>query len=378
VSPRIVVFCATGYTGRLVSEALVERGADPLLGGRSRDRLADLASELGGLEIRVADVSDPPSVAALVEPGDVLVSTVGPFVRWGEVAARAALERGAHYIDSTGEPPFIRAVFEEYGPEAERAGVGMLTAFGYDYVPGNFAGGLALSDAGAGARRIDVGYFLTGRPAANGGLRGLLGGGLGGMSGGTFASTMEALARPSFAFRDGRIVTERGAKRVRSFDLGGRGSQGFSVGASEHFALPRLAPGLREVNAYLGWFGPLSRVVQASGLLNAAVASVPAGRRALAAAAARASGSSGGPSAEVRAGTGSVIVAVAYDGAGIELAKTRLVGVNGYTFTGEILAWAAIRAAEGGLAGAGALGPVEAFGLAGLREGVASAGLRVQ
>ena len=73
-----------------------------------------------------------------------------------------------------------------------------------------------------------------------------------------------------------------------------------------------------------------------------------------------------------------MIVAVAYDGAGGELAKARLVGVNGYTFTGEILAWGAIRAAEGGLAGAGALGPVEAFGLDGLREGVASAGLRVQ
>jgi short subunit dehydrogenase-like uncharacterized protein len=375
---QIVVFGATGYTGRLTAERLVAHGERPLLAGRSDDRLSELAERLGGLEWRVADVDRPETVAALAERGDVLLSTVGPFMRWGEPALRAAIAAAGVYIDSTGEPPFIRAVFERHGPAAERAAVGMLTAFGYDYVPGNLAGGLALSDAGAGARRIDVGYFLTGRPPANGGLRSMLGGGLGGMSGGTFASTMEALARPSFAFRDGRIVAERGAKRVRSFDLGGRSSQGFSVGASEHFALPRVAPGLREVNAYLGWFGPLSRVVQASGLLNAALASVPAGRRALAAAAARASGSSGGPSAEVRAGTGSVIIAVAYDGAGAELAKTRLVGVNGYTFTGEILAWAAIRAAEGALAGAGALGPVEAFGLDELREGVASAGLRVQ
>jgi short subunit dehydrogenase-like uncharacterized protein len=378
VSPRIVVFGATGYTGRLVSEALIGRGAEPVLAGRSRDRLVDLASELGGLEIALADVSEPASVAALVEAGDVLVTTVGPFVRWGDVAARAAIERGAHYLDSTGEPQFIRAVFEAHGPAAERASIGMLTAFGYDYVPGNLAGALALREAGAAASRVDVGYFLTGRPAANGGLRGLLGGGLGGMSGGTLASTMESLARPSFAFRDGRIVAERGAKRVRSFDLGGGSAQGFSVGGSEHFALPRLSPGLRDVNAYLGWFGPLSRVVQATGLAGAAVASLPAGRRALAAAAARAAGSTGGPSAEVRAGTGSVILALACDGGDRELARARLVGANGYTFTGEILAWGAMRAADGGLAGAGALGPVEAFGLDELREGVASAGLRVQ
>jgi short subunit dehydrogenase-like uncharacterized protein len=378
VSARIVVFGATGYTGRLVSEALVGRGASPVLAGRSRDRLADLAAELGGLEVATADVADPPSVRALLGAGDVLVTTVGPFLRWGEIAAAAAIEGGAHYLDSTGEPPFIRRIFEEYGPAAERAGIGLVTAFGYDYVPGNLAGGLALREAGDGARRVDVGYFLTGRPAVDAGLRGRLAGGLGGMSGGTLASTMEALTRPSFAFQGGRLVTERGAKRVRGFDLGGRSSQGFSVGASEHFTLPRLAPGLREVNAYLGWFGPLSRAVQATGAVNAAITSIPAGRRALAALAARAPGSTGGPSAEARAGTGSVVVASAYDGGEAELAQARLVGVNGYTFTGEILAWGAIRAAQGGLRGAGALGPVDGFGLDELREGVASAGLRVQ
>jgi short subunit dehydrogenase-like uncharacterized protein len=378
MSGRIVVFGATGYTGRLVAERLAGAGERPLLAGRSPERLAAMAERLGGLETAQADVTRANSVAALVREGDVLVSTVGPFVKFGEPAVRAAITGRATYLDSTGEPPFIRRVFEEWGPAAERASVGMLTAFGYDYVPGNLAGGLALREAGAGATRVDVGYVLTGRPSGDGGLRSRLAGGLGGMSGGTLASTMEALARPSFAFQGGRIVTERGAKRVREFDLGGRSSQGFSVGASEHLTLSRLAPELREVNAYLGWFGPMSRVVQASGLVNAAVASVPVGRRALSALAARAAGSTGGPSAEARAGTGSVIVAIAYDAAGAELAQVRLVGVNGYTFTGEILAWGAIRAAEGGLSTAGALGPVDGFGLEELQEGVASSGLRVQ
>ena len=246
---RIVLFGATGYTGRLTAEAMVERGLKPVLAARSQDKLDALAEELGGgFETATADVADPPSVRALVEKGDVLVTTVGPFARWGAPAAAAATTAGAHYIDSTGEPPFIREVFERYSPAAEQAGIGMLTALGYDWVPGNLAGGLALERAGELATRVDVGYFITG--------------GGGSMSGGTKASLVGAIAEPAFAYRDGRIQTERGAKRVRSFPVGSKQLQGVSVGSSEHFTLPRVAPRLREVNAYLGWFGPASRAMQ--------------------------------------------------------------------------------------------------------------------
>ncbi|MEA2443700.1 MAG: hypothetical protein QOJ12_992, partial [Thermoleophilales bacterium] len=151
MAARIVIFGATGYTGRAVSEALVARGARPVLAARSRDKLDALAGKLGGLETAVADVADPRSVRALVERGDVLVSTVGPFARWGDPAAEAAVDAGAAYIDSTGEPAFIRRVFEQFGPRADQAGIGMLTAAGYDWVPGNLAGALALREAGDAA-----------------------------------------------------------------------------------------------------------------------------------------------------------------------------------------------------------------------------------
>jgi short subunit dehydrogenase-like uncharacterized protein len=137
VAARIVLFGATGYTGRLLAEALVERGARPLLAARGADRLTDLGAELGGLETAVADVGRPETVRALVGPGDVLVSTVGPFVRFGGPAVDAAIEAGATYLDSTGEPQFIRHVFEDCGPRAEAAGCALVTAFGYDWVPGN-------------------------------------------------------------------------------------------------------------------------------------------------------------------------------------------------------------------------------------------------
>src|SRR5215218_7213873 len=183
---RIVLFGATGYTGRLAAESMVERGLKPVLAGRTQAKLDTLAAELGGeLETQTADVADPPSVAKLVERGDVLVTTVGPFARWGQSAAAAATTSGAHYIDSTGEPEFIREVFERYGPAAEQTGVGMLTAMGYDWVPGNLAGGLALHRAGELATRVDVGYFITGS---------------GSMSGGTRASLVGAITAPAFGY----------------------------------------------------------------------------------------------------------------------------------------------------------------------------------
>jgi short subunit dehydrogenase-like uncharacterized protein len=358
VAGRTVLFGATGYTGHLVAEAMVERGMKPVLAARSRDKLEALAEELGGgLETAVADVANPPSVSSLVEKGDVLVTTVGPFTRWGGPAAAAATTAGAHYLDSTGEPGFIREVFERYGPAAEGKGAAMLTAFGYDWVPGNLAGALALRKAGDDAVRIDVGYFIRGRSKP---------------SGGTQASMAASMAAPGFVFRDGRVRTERAAKRVRSFQVGSKEREAVSVGSSEHFTLPRVAPQLREVNVYLGWFGPFSRPMQVFSL----GASLPGASRLLQMAGERfVKGSTGGPDADARAEVGSHIVAIAYDGAGRELAEVHVTGVDGYTFTGRVLAWGAQLAAEGGLQGTGALGPVDAFGLVALKDGCRWAGL---
>jgi short subunit dehydrogenase-like uncharacterized protein len=354
---RTVVFGATGYTGRLVAEAMVERGMKPVLAARGREALEALAADLGGLDTAVADVSQPASVRALVERGDVLLTTVGPFSRWGDPAADAASAVGAHYIDSTGEPAFIRSVFERFGPAAARSGSAMLTAFGYDWVPGNLAGGLALDRAGAAAVRVDVGYFISGKAS---------------MSGGTMASTIGALAAKSFGYRDGGLRTERGAKRVRGFDVDGSKRDGVSVGSSEHFGLPRVASQLREVNVYLGWFGPLARPMQ---LMSLGLSAPGAGKVVESIGRRFVKGSTGGPDADERSGSGSHIVAIAYDAAGTELARVDLTGVNGYTFTGRILAWAADRAAAGDMKGTGALGPVEAFGLPTLVEGCRWAGI---
>ena len=90
MAARIVLLGATGHTGGRTAHALTARGARPVLAGRDPGRLEPLAARLGGdggpLETAVADVTDTGSVRGLVGRGDVLVTTVGPFLRLGEPA----------------------------------------------------------------------------------------------------------------------------------------------------------------------------------------------------------------------------------------------------------------------------------------------------
>jgi short subunit dehydrogenase-like uncharacterized protein len=360
---RIIVFGATGYTGRLTAERLVAHGESPILAGRSATRLGELSDRLGGLEWRVADVDRPASVFALADRGDVLLSTVGPFKRWGEPAVRAALAAPAIYLDSTGEPAFIRRVFEEFGPPAARAGAVLMPAMGYDFVPGALAGALALEDAGAAATRVDIGYYA-------------LGGGFGALSRGTRASLAGASFDDSFAFRDGQVRRVRSAERVRDFDVRGTPRPAISVGGAEHFTLPAAYPRLREVNVHLGWFAGLARAVQAGSLAASVVTRVPGVRGVLGFAMSRVVGLAGGPEPGTTPGTASYIAAEAYGPDGERLAEVHVSGADGYAFTAGFLAWAARRAAHAGVEATGAAGPLEAFGLEALERGCDEAGLR--
>jgi short subunit dehydrogenase-like uncharacterized protein len=358
MAPRIVVFGATGFTGRITVQALVDAGQRPVVAGRSESSVKQLAAD-HGLDHAVADVDRPQTVRALVRPGDVLISLVGPFTRWGRPAVEAAIDAGAHYIDSTGEPPFIRDVYERYSPGARAANCALLTAMGYDYVPGNLAAGLALKDAGEDATHVRVGYFVTGRLTGSA------------LSGGTRASLMGVMD-DGFARRDGILVRERPGVRFKEFSVAGRKRAGISLGASEHFAVPQSFPQVATVEAYLGWFGPASRGVSLLARTGGAVMGLAPVKRLVEA---RVKGSSGGPDAEARSGTRTLAVAEALAPNGRQLGRAVVQGVNPYDFTGRMLSWTARRIAEHGTLDVGAQGPIGAFGLDVLTDGVREAGV---
>jgi short subunit dehydrogenase-like uncharacterized protein len=365
MSARIVLFGASGYMGGRAAEAMVARGLRPVLAGRDPERLAALGQRLGGLESAYADVADRTSLIELIRADDVLVSTVGPFQKLGWPAIRTAIDAGAIYLDSTGEPPFIRSVYEWFGPEAKDTGAALLTAFGHDYVPGVLAGALALREAGHGAQRVDVGYFITGRGRM--------------FSRGTLHSMLGMALEPGYAFRAGGLRVEPTGSRMRTFEVNGTLRPGVSIGASEHYALPRLVPQLRAVDVYLGWFGWASGVLHAMSGVTSMVGRVRGARlatRMLADLATRRVPSA--PSADALATATVHVVAEAFDATGTLLARTRLRSPEVYRLTAELLAWGAGRAAEHGVNGVGALDAVSAFGLDELTKGAAAAGLRVE
>jgi short subunit dehydrogenase-like uncharacterized protein len=354
VSRRIIIFGATGFTGRQVAERLAVQGAAPVLAGRSEGPLRELAERLG-TEWRLADALRRNSVFALLEKGDVLVSTVGPFAKWGEPAVRAAIAAGGVYIDSTGEPAFMRRVFDEFGPPAGRAGATLLTAMGYDFVPGTLAAALAVEQAGAAAVRVDVGYYAFGA----------------GLSTGTRSSSVGVLVDESHTFRDGAVRATRTAERVRSFTVKGKDRDAISIGGSEQLALPASYPALREINVYLGWFGALSRPLQAASLAGSLATKVPGARALMKAAGDRVVGMSGGAGGPEPGSGVSWVVGQAYDADGAQLAEVQLSGPEPYALTASLIAWAAQQPVEA----TGAIGPVEAYGVEALEAGCAAAGL---
>jgi hypothetical protein len=181
---------------------------------------------------------------------------------------------------------------------------------------------------------------------------------------------------PAFAWRSGRLVTVPSTNRWRTFDLPAGRAEAISVGSTEHFTLPRLSPGLREVTVFIGWLGWASRPAQALALATSLAASVPAVKQGmLGFAELVAQGAPGGPGPQARAHTSSLVVAEVRDEGGALVSEVRLQGVNPYELSAELLAWGAEGAASGRLRGTGALGPVDAWGLDELEAAVAAAGM---
>jgi saccharopine dehydrogenase (NAD+, L-glutamate forming) len=142
----VVIFGATGFTGGLVAEYFARHVPRTTvrwaIAGRSPDklrnlveRLRQLAAQVGELPCVLADTDDPASLARLAASTRVVVSTVGPFIRHGEGLFAACADAGTDYIDSTGEPSFVRRMIERYDARARATGARMISCCGVDSIP---------------------------------------------------------------------------------------------------------------------------------------------------------------------------------------------------------------------------------------------------
>ena len=165
----VVLYGATGYTGRLVAHELARGEVEHVLSGRDSAKLDGLGSRPGA-STRAVSLDDERGLRELLEGASVVINCAGPFTLAGDALVRAAIDTGTHYVDSTGEQPFIRMVFERHGAAAERAGVALVPAIGFDYLPGDCISRLA-AEGLEPLEELVVAYAVRGFDMSRGTLR---------------------------------------------------------------------------------------------------------------------------------------------------------------------------------------------------------------
>jgi short subunit dehydrogenase-like uncharacterized protein len=141
----VVLFGATGFTGGLTARYLAANApADTrwALAGRNRAKLEALREELAAsnpaaadLELLHADVEDPATLSEVASAASVVITTVGPYIRYGEPLVAACAEHGTDYVDLTGEPEFVDLMYLRHHTRAAQTGARIVHACGFDSIP---------------------------------------------------------------------------------------------------------------------------------------------------------------------------------------------------------------------------------------------------
>ncbi|ATL70975.1 saccharopine dehydrogenase family protein [Nocardia terpenica] len=142
----VVLFGATGFVGRLTADYLASAapdGARIALAGRSPEKLTAVRDELGpaaaNWPLLVADSSDQAALDALAARTRVVVTTVGPYLRYGLPLVQACARAGTHYADLTGEALFVRESIDRYHDQALASGAKIVNSCGYDSIPSDLS-----------------------------------------------------------------------------------------------------------------------------------------------------------------------------------------------------------------------------------------------
>src|ERR1700744_181653 len=139
----IVVYGATGFTGQLVAEYLKQPYSDDrnlkwAMAGRSLEKLKSVRDAIGApadIPLIVADASDPASLKAMVGQTRSVVTTVGPYLLYGNELLAACVEQGTDYFDLCGEVPWMRKMIDAHLDAAEKSGARIMFSCGYDSLP---------------------------------------------------------------------------------------------------------------------------------------------------------------------------------------------------------------------------------------------------
>jgi short subunit dehydrogenase-like uncharacterized protein len=136
---EVVVYGATGFTGRLVAENLQRTYGDQVkwaMAGRDKAKLEAIKSEIGAnVPVIVASASDAASLEAMAKRTKVVLTTVGPYQLYGEPLLAACVKAGTDYVDLCGEPNWMAAMIAKYGDAAKASGARIVFSCGFDSIP---------------------------------------------------------------------------------------------------------------------------------------------------------------------------------------------------------------------------------------------------
>jgi short subunit dehydrogenase-like uncharacterized protein len=166
----LVVFGATGFTGKLVARYLANRSGPEriALAGRSGSKLETVRDELGvDWPLITADSSDPAALQSMAESTKALVTTVGPYWKYGLPLVKACAEAGTNYADLAGEVLFMRESIERFDQVAKESGARIVHASGFDSIPSDL-GVYLLREAAGG----ELGETIMAVRWASGGFSG--------------------------------------------------------------------------------------------------------------------------------------------------------------------------------------------------------------
>ena len=163
---KVVVYGASGYTGRLVCEFLREFQVPFIAAGRNQGRIEEALAKVPGIETADYDIVEVEhSVEALTEllQGKVAIcNTVGPFDYFGDAVVQAAANAGCHYMDTTGEQAFMKEMRDKYADSYREKGIILAPSVAYMYTPLDIAAHMVLEDGSVDT--IEAGCLAAGVP----------------------------------------------------------------------------------------------------------------------------------------------------------------------------------------------------------------------
>ena len=163
----VIVYGASGYTGRLICEYLRDYHLPFVAAGRDKDKLQDaMSGHVAGIETADYEIAavehEVDALAELFAGASVVCNTVGPFSKLGPVVVEACLKAGVHYLDTTGEQDWLITCDEKYGADFAAAGLLLAPGVAQMYTTGEIAAQLCLEQPGLDT--LDIAVFWGGSP----------------------------------------------------------------------------------------------------------------------------------------------------------------------------------------------------------------------